>query len=140
MAIVEGLAATIGPQSPVPTGVVRRCRLLGTVGYDAWLMVWGPNAAAEIHDHDGSVGAVHVVHGGLRETVVDIGGNGSVTALHVAGSTASTSATDTHRLASSASQVTVSVHAYSPPIPQMTRYELTPGGLVKVATEGPAAW
>jgi hypothetical protein len=36
--------------------------------------------------------------------------------------------------------VAVSVHAYSPPIPQMTRYELTAGGLVKLATEGPAAW
>ena len=34
----------------------------------------------------------------------------------------------------------VSVHAYAPPIPQMTRYELTAGGLVKLATEGPAAW
>jgi len=32
------------------------------------------------------------------------------------------------------------VHAYSPPIPQMTRYELTPGGLVELGTEGPAAW
>jgi hypothetical protein len=39
-----------------------------------------------------------------------------------------------------ASTVAVSVHAYSPPIPQMTRYELTSGGLVKLATEGPAAW
>jgi hypothetical protein len=39
-----------------------------------------------------------------------------------------------------AAAVAVSVHAYSPPIPQMTRYELTAGGLVKLATEGPAAW
>ena len=39
-----------------------------------------------------------------------------------------------------AAAVAVSVHAYSPPIPQMTRYELTAGGLVKLATDGPAAW
>ncbi|HLK77881.1 MAG TPA: cysteine dioxygenase, partial [Streptosporangiaceae bacterium] len=39
-----------------------------------------------------------------------------------------------------AASVAVSVHAYSPPIPQMTRYELSPGGLAKLGTEGPAAW
>jgi len=39
-----------------------------------------------------------------------------------------------------ASSVAVSVHAYSPPLPGMTRYELTPGGLVKLSTEGPSAW
>jgi hypothetical protein len=115
-AIVEGLASTIGPQSPVPIGVVRRCRLLGTVGYDAWLMVWGRFASAEIHDHDGSVGAMRIVHGALRETVLDIDGEGSVTAVHVAGSTAVTSATDIHRLTNGGSHLTVSVHAYSPPL------------------------
>jgi len=36
--------------------------------------------------------------------------------------------------------VAVSVHAYSPPLPQMTRYDLTPAGLVKLATGGAAAW
>jgi hypothetical protein len=39
-----------------------------------------------------------------------------------------------------ASSVAVSVHAYSPPLPAMTRYELTPGGLVTLSTEGAAAW
>ena len=34
----------------------------------------------------------------------------------------------------------MSVHAYSPPLPEMTRYDLTPGGLVKLETEGAAAW
>jgi hypothetical protein len=38
------------------------------------------------------------------------------------------------------SAVAVSVHAYSPPLPGMTRYDLTPGGLVQLDTEGAAAW
>jgi hypothetical protein len=38
------------------------------------------------------------------------------------------------------SAVAVSVHAYSPPLPEMTRYDLTSGGLVKLETEGAAAW
>ena len=39
-----------------------------------------------------------------------------------------------------ATAVAVSVHAYSPPMPQMTRYDLTPEGLVKLGTEGAAGW
>jgi hypothetical protein len=36
--------------------------------------------------------------------------------------------------------VAVSVHAYSPPLSAMTRYELTETGLVKLATEAATAW
>jgi hypothetical protein len=39
-----------------------------------------------------------------------------------------------------ASSVAVSVHAYSPPLPAMTRYDLTSAGLVVRDTEGAAAW
>jgi hypothetical protein len=39
-----------------------------------------------------------------------------------------------------ASAVAVSVHAYSPPLSEMTGYDVTPGGLVKRDTEGAAAW
>ena len=39
-----------------------------------------------------------------------------------------------------ASAVAVSVHAYSPPLSVMTRYDQTPDGLVKLDTEGAAAW
>jgi hypothetical protein len=39
-----------------------------------------------------------------------------------------------------ASAVAVSVHAYSPPLPLMMHYDLTPGGLVRMAIEGAAAW
>jgi hypothetical protein len=39
----------------------------------------------------------------------------------------------------STSSVAVSVHAYSPPLSAMTRYDLTPGGLV-AATEGADDW
>jgi hypothetical protein len=32
------------------------------------------------------------------------------------------------------------VHAYSPPLSLMTRYDLTPGGLVATATETEETW
>jgi hypothetical protein len=41
---------------------------------------------------------------------------------------------------SSADSVAVSVHAYSPPRSAMTRYALTPGGLVPIGTEGAEDW
>ena len=41
---------------------------------------------------------------------------------------------------SSAGSVAVSVHAYSPPLSAMTRYDLTPGGLVPSRTEGADDW
>jgi hypothetical protein len=39
-----------------------------------------------------------------------------------------------------AGSVAVSVHAYSPPLSEMTRYDLTPGGLVVAGTEGEDDW
>jgi hypothetical protein len=41
---------------------------------------------------------------------------------------------------SATGSVAVSVHAYSPPLPGMTRYDLTPGGLVIAGTEGEDDW
>jgi hypothetical protein len=36
--------------------------------------------------------------------------------------------------------VAVSVHAYSPPLSSMTRYDLTPSGLALAGTEGEDDW
>jgi hypothetical protein len=36
--------------------------------------------------------------------------------------------------------VAVSIHAYSPPLTAMTRYDLTPGGLVAATTQTPDDW
>jgi hypothetical protein len=39
-----------------------------------------------------------------------------------------------------ASSLALSVHAYSPPLSAMTRYELTKSGLVTLGTEAATAW
>jgi hypothetical protein len=44
------------------------------------------------------------------------------------------------RNAETASSVAVSVHAYSPPLSAMTRYDLSPSGLVPIRTEGTEDW
>ena len=41
---------------------------------------------------------------------------------------------------SSTGSVAVSVHAYSPPLSSMTRYNVTSGGLAVAGTEGAGDW
>jgi predicted metal-dependent enzyme (double-stranded beta helix superfamily) len=111
--------------------------------HEVWVISWLPGQATGFHDHGGSAGAFTVVWGTLMERRV-VGGEatGHVLAKPVGAGGARTFGPryihDVRNAATGA--VAVSVHAYSPPIAQMTRYELTAGGLVKLATEGPAAW
>jgi len=111
--------------------------------HEVWVISWLPGQETGFHDHGGSAGAFAVVWGTLIERRV-VGGvtTGQVLAKPVGASgTRSFGARYIHDVRNAAtSAVAVSVHAYSPPLPQMTRYQLTPGGLVRLGTEGPAAW
>jgi predicted metal-dependent enzyme (double-stranded beta helix superfamily) len=111
--------------------------------HEVWVISWLPGQATGFHDHGGSAGAFAVVLGTLMERRV-VGGvtTGPVLAKPVgAGGARAFGPRYIHDLRNAtAASVAVSVHAYSPPISQMTRYELTSGGLAKLGTEGPAAW
>ena len=111
--------------------------------HEVWVISWLPGQATGFHDHGGSAGAFAVVWGTLLERRVA----GGVTTGHVlakpvgAGGSRAFGPRYIHDVRNAAaSTVAVSVHAYSPPLPAMTRYALTPDGLVQVATEGAAAW
>ena len=111
--------------------------------HEVWVISWLPGQATGFHDHGGSAGAFAVVWGTLIERrVVGAVATGQVLAKPVgAGGARSFGPRYIHDVRNAAaSSVAVSVHAYSPPLPRMTRYELTPGGLVKLDTESPAAW
>jgi predicted metal-dependent enzyme (double-stranded beta helix superfamily) len=104
---------------------------------------WLPGQATGFHDHGGSAGAFAVVWGTLVERrVVGARTTGQVLAkpIGAAGARAFGPRYIHDVRNAAASSVAVSVHAYSPPLPAMTRYELTPGGLVKLSTEGATAW
>jgi hypothetical protein len=45
-----------------------------------------------------------------------------------------------HDVRNTSEAVAVSVHAYSPPLKEMTRYDLTGAGLVLLGTEAAAQW
>lgn len=111
--------------------------------HDVWVISWLPGQETGFHDHGQSAGAFAVVWGTLVERRVagDSPAGQVLTKPVGAGGSRAFGPRYIHDVRNAAaSAVAVSVHAYSPPIAQMTRYDLTPGGLVEVGTEGPAAW
>ncbi len=111
--------------------------------HEIWVISWLPGQATGFHDHGGSAGAFAVVWGTLVERrVVGASTTGQVLAKPIgAGGARAFGPRYIHDVRNAAAAaVAVSVHAYSPPLPAMTRYDLTPGGLVKRGTEGATAW
>src|SRR5215813_6895132 len=111
--------------------------------HEVWVISWLPGQGTGFHDHGGSAGAFAVVWGTLTERrVVGAVTTGPVLAKPVgAGGSRAFGPRYIHDVRNAApSAVAVSVHAYSPPLPAMTRYDLTPAGLVRRDTEGAAAW
>lgn len=105
--------------------------------HEVWLLSWLPGQRTGFHDHCGSAGAFAVVHGELREYTT-AGGRGTrmpAGADLVAGRVRSFGPAHVHEVVNAATGPAVSIHAYSPPLAGMRRYELTSGGLVLAAME-----
>jgi predicted metal-dependent enzyme (double-stranded beta helix superfamily) len=104
--------------------------------YEIWLISWLPGQSTGFHDHGESAGAFGVVWGDLDEYQP----SASVRRASP-GMVRSFGPRYVHDVRNtSESSVAVSVHAYSPPLSEMTRYSLTPGGLVTAGIEGEADW
>jgi predicted metal-dependent enzyme (double-stranded beta helix superfamily) len=109
--------------------------------YEVWLISWMPGQSTGFHDHGGANGAFGVVWGHLDECVVPRDDATALVNRVGSGTVRSFGPRHIHDVRnSSASSVAVSVHAYSPPLPSMTRYDLTPSGLVVSGTEGQDDW
>jgi predicted metal-dependent enzyme (double-stranded beta helix superfamily) len=103
-------------------------RLAQAEDHELWLLSWLPGQRTGFHDHLGSAGAFAVVLGTLEEhTAAHAGvsaaalGTGQVRAFgprHV------------HDVVNASAGRAVSIHAYSPVLAGMRRYDLTPAGLV----------
>ena len=112
-------------------------------GHEIWLISWLPGQETGFHDHGGAAGAFTVVLGALTESrIVGASVLGEIVAKPVgAGATRSFGPRYIHNVRNSAAaSLAVSVHAYSPPLSAMTRYERTGSGLVKLSTEVATAW
>src|SRR6201996_641534 len=109
--------------------------------YEVWLISWMPGQATGFHDHGGSNGAFGVAWGDLDECAVPRGNGGVLVNRIGSGGVRSFGPRHVHDVRnSSATSVAVSVHAYSPPLAEMTRYDLTPSGLLAIRTEGADDW
>ncbi|ODQ87579.1 cysteine dioxygenase [Mycolicibacterium flavescens] len=111
-------------------------RLHGDDELDVWLISWVPDRSTELHDHGGSLGALTVISGALRETRWD-GEALRRRRLHAGDQAAfplgwvhdvvwAPDRSEPIQLAPAApSEPTLSVHAYSPPLTAMSYYEVT---------------
>jgi mannose-6-phosphate isomerase-like protein (cupin superfamily) len=92
-----------------------------------------PDQTTELHDHGRSTGAFTVVQGALEE--VRAVPSGALTATDLRpGRTQWVAAGVVHDVRNVAALPAVSIHAYSPPLTQMTHYRLTSRRLVPFET------
>lgn len=103
---------------------------------DVWLISWTPNEHTELHDHAGSIGALTVLSGslveyrwngtGLKRRTLDAGDQASFPLGWVHDVVANPDAASSRdRRRPSVPPVSLSVHAYSPPLTAMSYYEVT---------------
>jgi hypothetical protein len=116
-------------------------RLHGDDDVDVWLLTWVRDTGTDLHDHGHSAGAFTVVAGVLEEVRPD-GSRGRLTTTRLrAGGVRQIEPGLVHDVRSPSRQPAISIHAYSPPLREMTFYEQGDNGpqptrTVTTATEG----
>ncbi|WP_439029486.1 cysteine dioxygenase [Gordonia terrae] len=107
---------------------------------DVWLISWTPGEATELHDHAGSLGALTVLSGSLREyhwtgddlavRILDAGDQAAFPLgwVHDVVQNPAIRLADTADTATLPAVPTLSVHAYSPPLTAMSYYDISEGG------------
>ena len=109
--------------------------------YELWLISWLPGQSTGFHDHGGANGAFSDVWGALDERVDPRSGIAATVRPVTHGVVRAFGPHYVHDVRNATKDcVAVSVHAYSPPLSAMTRYDLTTGGLVVTATETQENW
>jgi predicted metal-dependent enzyme (double-stranded beta helix superfamily) len=103
--------------------------------HEVWLLTWLPGQGTGFHDHGRAAGAFAVARGQLREQIAAPPVQQVRQRTVAAGGVRAFGSQHVHDVANVSGEPAVSVHAYSPPLTAMRRYDLTPAGLVHVATE-----
>ena len=103
--------------------------------YEIWLLSWLPGQATGFHDHGHAAGAFAVAQGRVRERTVPAGGARVRERTVAHGSIRPFGPRHVHDVANAFTEPAVTIHAYSPPLTAMRRYELTESGLVHTGIE-----
>ena len=113
-------------------------RLELTDDHEVWLLSWLPGQDTGFHDHGRASGAFAVAQGRVRERTVPPGRR-QVRQVRqrtiTAGDVRAFGPRYVHDVVNASGEPAVTVHAYSPPLTAMRRYELTSAGLVPTTTE-----
>jgi len=115
-------------------------RLLREEDREIWLLSWLPGQRTGFHDHGRSAGAFTIVQGCLRERTAPGGRPEAAGATLLPGSVRSFGPRYIHDVGNESAALAVSVHAYSPPLTTMDRYDVTGGRLVRAAAETAGQW
>jgi predicted metal-dependent enzyme (double-stranded beta helix superfamily) len=104
-----------------------------TPEFDAWLIAWPRQSVAEMHDHGGSRGALHVIRGALVETIPWSDDEGRVALARrevLSGATLTFGAGHVHDVRNEAAEHALSLHVYSPPLTSMNYYDRSDDRLI----------
>ena len=104
-----------------------------------WLLSWLPGQRTGFHDHGESSGAFTVARGTLRERAAPGCRPGPSVGVSP-GEARSFGPRYVHDVINASVHPAVSVHAYSPPLTRMRRFEFGPAGLERVSTETAERW
>jgi predicted metal-dependent enzyme (double-stranded beta helix superfamily) len=110
-------------------------RLVLAEDYEIWLLSWLPGQHTGFHDHGEARGAFAVAQGELRETLARPGRNRVRNRCASAGSVTTFASQHLHDVSNVTTAPAISVHAYSPPLTAMRRYEMTTSGLALAGTD-----
>ncbi len=104
--------------------------LLRAANYEVRLLSWEREQFSDWHDHGGSSGAFAVLAGELAETFRVLDGVSTASRAFATGDVGSFGPTHVHDVTYRSGGPAVSVHAYSPPLTNLTYYDKTPRGFV----------
>jgi predicted metal-dependent enzyme (double-stranded beta helix superfamily) len=110
-------------------------RLVLADDHEIWLLSWLPGQHTGFHDHGEARGAFAVAQGELRETLARPGRNRVRNRCAPVGSVTTFGPQHLHNVSNAATVPAISVHAYSPPLTAMRRYEMTGAGLTLLRTD-----
>ena len=104
-------------------------------GFEVWLLSWLPGQQTGFHDHGEACGAFTVAEGELQEVTGAPGRRLVRDRVLDRGAVRTFGPAHLHDVRNSSARPAVSVHAYSPPLTAMRRYQLTAAGLTLTSTD-----
>ncbi|HKR71843.1 MAG TPA: cysteine dioxygenase family protein [Streptosporangiaceae bacterium] len=106
-----------------------------TEEHEIWLLSWLPGQHTGFHDHGQSAGAFTVTLGWLSERGVHAGRPRPSARRVMSGSVQAFGPGYVHDVRNDGTQPAVSIHAYSPPLSSMRRFEMSSAGQLRVVSE-----